>query len=616
MKHRIVHEKPLWGGKGENIIVYLDFTEEEKKLIRDNNMERVVILERDPTTEVIIDRNGKEKKVQKDNNIYFAEFYGRRTSWHVDSTLEAKDVHAKLFLGFQRFQEFLDTNRTPATHSEGDFALPAPSAFSLDLIPPHMWPRHCFILAESGGGKTQLLQTIVAEQMKKSNPPGFVIIDSQDQILQLIQDKFPQAIMIDPFDNPPSLDLFKSFKDGDLSQTIETFRYLFEAGAEPLTGRMTTPFQYALALMLVGYPKAYGQSATIVDFENYLMGEKKGKDLPMRAHAAVSEMPEDAQRWYLTQYSQFTEAHGHILQRLSNICGQFSPLRPLFSKQHDTLNLPDAIDAGKIVLVNTKRAKLGPHASSFFGRFFFKILDRAIGSRTEKANQLIFMVDEVQEYFDATVITPLLDQARKRNISCVFATQRLSHMHGKELLRDALTGVGTLITTNINRNDIKTISDHFGVEPEQVHTWRPEYRGGNLAPRYADFGLKLSGRSAQTFRLQFGNLEKLQSQKQTKRHEPPEQDKPSAPPEDEFDDRYDLLWEITLSPTKARLGTVLTINKLPNGRSTQHPIPPGTKDGYRFCLKRESLIKRPDGSIGNLWIELRILEYADDREEF
>lgn len=628
MEHRIVHRKPWFSSRGTNLIVHLDFTPEEQKLIKENNMERVAILEREPTTEVVTDRKtGKERKQPKDNNIYFGEFYGRRTSWRVDSQNEAKEVHAQLFLGFQRFAEYLESNKTPATHSEGDFAIKPPPAFSLDLIPTYMWAQHCFVLAESGGGKTQLLQTIVAEQMKKPTPPGFVIIDSQDQILQLIQAKFSQAVMIDPYDNPPSLDLFKSFGTEDLAQSLDTFRYLFEAGAQPLTDRQRTAFEFALALMLIGYPAAHGQTATIDDFEQYLMGEKKGMDMPARAHAAVSAMPlESTRQWYYTQYANFREAHGQILQRLSNICGQFSPLRPLFSKQTDTLNLTDAVDAGRMILVNTKKAKLGPYSSAFFGRFFFKLLERAIGARTDKSHPLLFIVDEVQEYFDATVMTPFLDQARKRNISCVFATQRLSHLHGQELLRDALTGVGTLIATNLNKNDVREMAEKFAVEPEQAHAWLPEWREGEERPRYADFGLKLKGKSAQTFRLKFGQLEAMPSKRREERQErtqqsnhqqePPKQS--NGPHKDtEYDDRYDLLWELNLSPVKAKSGTVLVIKKLPNGRSTTYPIPPGTKDGFRFCLKKESLLKRPDGTIGNLWIELRIAEYSNDgKEEF
>jgi uncharacterized protein (DUF2164 family) len=614
MEHRIIHQKPFLGA-GVNLIVHLDFTEHEHRLIRDNNMAAIIIVEREKTIEYELDENRKKQKKEIDNNIYFSEFYGRRTSWHADSVLEAKDFHAKLFEGFKRFQEYLEINSSPGKQTDGDFSIKAPPEFSVDLVPDYMWAQHSYILAESGGGKTQLLQTIIAQQMQKQRPPGFVIIDSQNQMLQLIQSKFPQAIMIDPLNNPPSLDLFnpQGFDSSStLNNTLDTFRYLFEAGAQPLTDRQSTPFSYGIALMLVGYPKAFGRTAAIEDFEDYLTGTKKGMELTARAHQAVDAMGDEVKPWYYNQYGNFRQSHSEILQRLTNICGPFSPLRPLFKKQYDTLNLLDAVENGSIILVNTNRNLLGPYASSFFGRFFFKLLDRQIGARTQKSPPLFFIVDEVQEYFDATVITPFLDQARKRNISCIFAHQRLSQLNQQDILRDALTGVGTLMATNVNSNDIREVSTKFHVEQEQVHAWRRQYVE-NGSPTYADFGLSLKGKSAETFRLTFGQLEKLptkqrrqQEQRQQQYQEPPRQEKPSGPPKDhEYDGRYDILESMTIHPGKARKGFILTV-KCPNKRSHQEPIPPNTENGYRFCVKGASTVRRPDNKNGNFWVELEI----------
>ena len=89
MKHRITHELP-WLRTGVNLRVRLHFEPHEETLIRNNNMERVIIVEREPTTDIVEDKDGKKQKVVVDNNIYFREFYGRRTSWHVDSVLKPK----------------------------------------------------------------------------------------------------------------------------------------------------------------------------------------------------------------------------------------------------------------------------------------------------------------------------------------------------------------------------------------------------------------------------------------------------------------------------------------------------------------------------------------------
>lgn len=624
MQHRIEHREPLFGC-GVTLIVHLAFTPEELEIIRKNNMARLTIVEAEPTYTFVVSNDGKKEKVEQDNNIYFSHLYQRRTSWHVDSKLEAKDFHAKLFEGLKRFNDALAGNSTSGLETTGDFDPAPPPEFSLDMIPDYMWAEHAYLLAESGGGKTQLLQTIIAHQMQKKRPPSFVIIDSQNRMLQEIKTKFPDAVMIDPESNPPSLDLFapNGFDDNpSLAPTLDTFKYLFEAGSQPLTDRQYTPFSYGIALMLVGYPRAFGQHATIEDFEDYLNGAKKGLELTPRAHKAVDAMDEDVKPWFYSQYANYRQSHSEILQRLTNICGPFTPLRPLFKKQTSTLNILDSIENGGMLLVNTNRHLLGPAGSSFFGRFFFKMLDRQIGGRETHSHPLLFIVDEVQQYFDASVIVPFLNLARKRNVACIFAHQRLADVPD-QTLRDALLGVGTLLTTNTNTNDVREISIKFRVEQEQVHAWRREYAERGAKPRYADFGLYFRGKhSADTFRLTFGQLERLvprpkerkeDQQQDARKQEAPQQERPKqdAPIDDsKYDDRYDLLWQQNLNPAKAKRGTVLTVI-LPSKRSHLENIPAGTKHGYRFCIKGQSQIRRPDGSMGNVWIELEIAQLED-----
>ena len=627
MRHRIEHREPVFG-RGVNLVVHLAFTPQEEEIIRKNSMHRLVVVPFDPTVTFVETKEGKKEKVENDNNIYFSDLYRRRTSWHADSKLEAKDLHAKLFEGLKVFKDALEQNAVSGIETAGDFEPKPPPEFTLDIVPDYMWAEHTYLLAESGGGKTQLLQTIIAQQMQKRRPPSFVIIDSQNRMLKEIQAKFPDAIMVDPEHNTPSLDLFSpnGFDDSpSLAPTLDTFKFLFEAGSQPLTDRQYTPFSYGVALMLVGYPRAFGQHAMIEDLEDYLNGTKKGMELSPRSHQAVDAMDDDVKQWYYSQYANYRQSHSEILQRLTNICGPFTPLRPLFKKQTTTLNILDTIETGGMLLVNTNRHLLVPTGSSFFGRFFFKMLDRQIGGREMHSHPLLFIVDEVQQYFDAGVIIPFLNLARKRNVACIFAHQRLADVPD-QALRDALLGVGTLIATNTNANDVLEISQKFRVEQEQVHAWRREYVERGNKPRYSDFGVYFRGKhSADSFRLTFGQLERLTPRTKTEHpnKEPPKQEQPKqeapqqerpkqdAPIDDtRYDDRYDLLWQQNLSPAKAKRGTVLTVI-LPNKRSHLENIPAGTKHGYRFCIRGQSQIRRPDGNIGHVWIELEIAQLED-----
>jgi hypothetical protein len=95
------------------------------------------------------------------------------------------------------------------------------------------------------------------------------------------------------------------------------------------------------------------------------------------------------------------------------------------------------LDSGGILLINTRADYLGGAGAAFFGRFFIKLLEQQMHSRTDKSHPLFFVVDEVQEYFDGTIVK-YLDQARKRNVACIFAHQRLAQFRGNEDLGAAL----------------------------------------------------------------------------------------------------------------------------------------------------------------------------------
>lgn len=96
--------------------------------------------------------------------------------------------------------------------------------------------------------------------------------------------------------------------------------------------------------------------------------------------------------------------------------------------------------------------------------------------------------------------------------------------------------------------------------------------------------------------------------------EPPKQSRSGAPTDDEYDDRYDILQQITLHPAKARTGTVLTV-KAPNGREYKIPVPAGTHSGYRFVVTGASNIRRPDNRNGNFWVELEIPSMSGSQDE-
>src|ERR1051326_3481907 len=132
--------------------------------------------------------------------------------------------------------------------------------------------EHTHVVGGSGHGKTQLLQRLILDDLKREQPPALVIVDSQGEMLRKIRDLdlfasgkplSDRLIVIDPEDAEyaPALNMFdlKAARLGSYSQTIkeqieastiETFNYVFGALAAELTSRQNTTFAFVSRLML------------------------------------------------------------------------------------------------------------------------------------------------------------------------------------------------------------------------------------------------------------------------------------------------------------------------------------------------------------------------------
>lgn len=595
MDYAITSKPALFRG-GINVVVKLNFSRDEHAVIQAHRMDEVIVV---PAARCPPSCPGGDCQVANRSltDIIFREFYGRTTSWHCDSAVEAQIFARQLDEGFKRFRELMVANAIVPEEIREDFSL---VPFDLSLVPAKLWFEHTYILGESGGGKTQLIQSLFLLHRQRREPPGFVIIDSQNRMLPLIKEKFPTAIHIDPEHNPPHLDLFGldvslSDKAGIL-RLMDTFRYLFEAGGEPLTGRQRTVFERGVALMFFGYPAGLGRKATIADFEDFFEGvrDKRARMLSPNARKAVAALPADERRWYETEYGNFDSTCTEILQRTANIFGQYSPLRPMLTRG-EKFDLDKVMDSGGVVLVNTNHGYLQEAGSAFFGRFFIKLIEQHMARRDENSHPAFLVVDEVQEYFDSSLMRRFPDQARKRNIACVFAHQRLAQIRKHGELYEALTGVAIRFATNLNDHDVRDASQIWHAEDAAFMTAQQrEPVGEGETPGWANYALYLRGQKRPTsVRVEFFQLERMP--------------KPTA----EAD--YDLHWTKTLHPKVARDGGIFTFHES-DGVTQPIKIRAGTTDGMVYRI-REYGMRKPDGSFGDLLVKFHVPEMPRHKAE-
>jgi hypothetical protein len=318
------------------------------------------------------------------------------------------------------------------------FAAPVP--FS---TPEQLRFEHTHILAGSGHGKTQTLQHLIVSDLTRPDPPGLVIIDSQGDMLKKLSrlDLFDpeqgalasKLIIINPADveYPPALNMFDvnfdrlggygtAAREQILNGVIELYDYIFGSllGAE-LTQKQSVIFRYLARLML-----------TIPGATIHTLIELMNDATPFMKN--IEQLPPGARMFFETEFphKSFTDTKRQIQRRLWGIL-ENPTFERMLTAPKNLIDMFDALNTGKIVLVNTAKDFLKAERSSFLGRFFIALTLQAALERAAlpegKRRPAFLYIDEAADYFDDN-IDDLLTQARKYNLGVVFSHQYLDQL--------------------------------------------------------------------------------------------------------------------------------------------------------------------------------------------
>ena len=158
-----------------------------------------------------------------------------------------------------------------------------------------------------------------------------------------------------------------------------------------------------------------------------------------------------------------------VASPIQNKVGQFlsaPPIRNIVGQAKSSFKFREVMDAGKILVVNLSKGKIGEDNSALLGALIVTKLQLAAMSRInipEEARRDYYLyVDEFQ-IFTTESFTNILSEARKYRLNLILANQYISQM--PETIRDAVFGnVGTLISFRVGPQDAKYLREEF--EPE------------------------------------------------------------------------------------------------------------------------------------------------------
>ena len=384
-------------------------------------------------------------------------------------------------------------------------------------FPQQLRLEHTHIVAGSGHGKTQTLQHLILSDLTRPDPPGLVIIDSQGDMLEKLSRLslfepgrgalVSRLIIIDPRDvlNPPALNMFDvnfdrmgrygpAAREQILNGVIELYDYMFGSllGAE-LTQKQSVIFRYLARLMLT-IP-----SATIHDLVKLMQDAT-----PYLQY--IEALPPGARAFFETEFAdrQFAQTKKQIQRRLWGIL-ENPTFERMFTAPKNTIDMFDALNTGKVVLVNTSKDFLKAERSSFLGRFFIALTLQAVLERAalpEGGRRPAFLyIDEAADYFDDN-IDDLLTQARKYQLGVVFAHQYLDQLR-PNLRASIAANTSIKLAGGVSTADARSLAPDMRTSPDFI-------LGMHKGQHDTQFATFLRNRTprAVTVTVPFGSLER------------------------------------------------------------------------------------------------------------
>jgi len=373
---------------------------------------------------------------------------------------------AELYLNGSPFQAMLDT--------------PVPFR-----IPDELRFEHCHIVGGTGHGKTQLMQKMIHADLLASRDDwrSVIVIDSQgDLINKLVRlDLFSaevkdsladRLVIIDPADVefPAALNLFDAHLDrvreysaADrervLNGVIELYELFFGSflGAE-LTQKQGVIFKY-LARLMLAIP-----GATIHTLMQIMEDGKPYKQY-------IDQLDGSARYFFETEFfhPSFVATKKQVLRRLWGVLST-PAFERMFTQPKNKLDLFEAMNEGKIVLVSSAKDLLKREGSQLLGRFFIAMIAQAALERStlpeHRRNAAFVYVDEAQEYFDDSIET-ILNQARKYRVGLTLAHQTLDQLSPR--LRSAmLANTSMKCAGGVSAKDARALADELRTTPQFI----------------------------------------------------------------------------------------------------------------------------------------------------
>jgi type IV secretory pathway TraG/TraD family ATPase VirD4 len=323
---------------------------------------------------------------------------------------------------------------------------------------------HTYIIGKTGTGKTTLLETMIKQDIRAGH--GLCLLDPHGDLVQRIHASFPlerqgNVIYLDIPDQHLKLryNPFKRVSDEKRSLVASGILEVFKKLWSDAWGVKLEHILRCCILTLLDQP-----NATLADIHSLLL------DKDFRRNAVMFVSNPYLQKFWQKEFVAYTRLD--VLPVLNKIGGMLAHpvIRKVLIENPNEIFLRQAIDTGKIILVNLSKGKLGEDVSHLLGALFVSSLSSAAFSRAdipeENRRPFVAYFDEFHNFTTLSLVN-MFAELRKFKVGLTLAHQYINQLDDD--IRQAIFGnVGTIISFRIGTEDaqllIKEMYPVFQVE--------------------------------------------------------------------------------------------------------------------------------------------------------
>lgn len=325
--------------------------------------------------------------------------------------------------------------------------------------------RHMYIIGATGTGKTELLKSMVMQDINSGKGVCFMDPhgDAVEDILRMVPpERAEDVIYFRPSDTerPMGLNLMEARTEDEkhfvASAIINMMYKLFDPYK---TGIVGPRFEHAVRNAMLTIMSEQG--STFVELMRALTDSRYVQELLPKVTDPI------IRRYWTDQIAQTSDFHkSEVLDYITSKFGRFvtnKMIRNIIGQSVSSFSFRDVMDNGKILLINLAKGELGEENSNFLGLILVPRILMAAMSRSDtpedQRRDFYLYVDEFQN-FATPDFAVILSEARKYKLNLIVANQFIGQM--EEEVKNAVFGnVGTKISFRVGVTDANYLQHEF-----------------------------------------------------------------------------------------------------------------------------------------------------------